>query len=158
VHARKPHLQNVLVRRRIKQVLAEKSPALVDGHGMPDDTDIGISRGVGKLDRVVDPPNGTHGVPNAHKMDFAIPRKGFLEIRENTEINMALFDHSDRIGNQCFIASREESNSVEHPTKRSGGVCTPAEAKDINPIFRFIISHQKLIGVRYIVRNPVAKR
>ena len=67
-----------------------------------------------------------------------MPGKGFLEIRENTEINMALFDHSDRIGNQCFIASREESNSVEHPTKRSGGVCTPAEAKDINPIFRFI--------------------
>src|SRR3989442_7673623 len=75
MHAGKPHFLDILMRivRVAERVLAEEGAALVDGHGVPHDIEIGAfgRPGAWKMHRVVHASYGADRIAHTDKMRLA---------------------------------------------------------------------------------------
>src|SRR5436309_12009625 len=121
--------------------------------------DVAIPRQVCKWEAhtVVDPTKGTDGIPDADEVRFAFAGECALELSRNFKIDMLGLDHADGVGNQPFIAPRQQTYNVEHPTKGASGVSAATEAEDVHLVSRFEIPHQELIRVGDVVGDAVAE-
>ncbi|SRR6266403_1575566 len=80
MHTGKPHLLSILARQLwAPKIVSKIATSLVDREGMTPSGHIGILPGVGKLQRIPDPPYGTYRVPNSHKVQWALPAKCCFE-------------------------------------------------------------------------------
>ena len=136
MHTGKPHFPDVLVRIvwGAEKVLSKKRPALVDGHGVANDVQVGISRSAGKreMDGIIDPSKRADRVPDANKVRLAFPRKRLLEVRRYRKIDRLLLDHPDGKRDQPFVIFVEQPDNMQHSAQSPRGVGSPTEAEDIH--------------------------
>src|ERR1041385_3651895 len=161
MHSRKPHLLKVLLLCCLhKQVLTKKSATLINGNRVANDFQAGILRGEWEAHRVIDPSHGTHCVPYAHKMDWALDGECLLKFTRYFEVlirELAFPDEADCIGNQPFVAFRQQPQAVQHTAQSSRGIRAPAKSENINPVAGLVRAHQELVSICNVVRQAVAE-
>src|SRR5688500_7242386 len=82
-------------------MVAEECATLIDGNGVPPNMDTWVVRDVRKFQRVVDPPDGTHGVPHPHK-----PKRTFGARHHAFEVTGEVEVFLDRVFRVVAVLSR----------------------------------------------------
>ena len=162
MNSRKPDLLHILlsVIRRAKEILAEERPALIYGHCMPDNLEVGIVRRRRKreVNSVINPAHRANRIPYAHEVRFTLAREGLFEISRDREVDLFALNYSDCIGDQAFVAFGEEADDVKHSAKGAGSVGPAAEPKDVEMVVRLKCPYQELVGIRHVIGNAVTER
>jgi len=165
VDSAKPDLLDVLARKWLApHVVAEVAAALVDGDGVTAVGHVRIACGVGQLQRVPDPTDGTDGVPQADQMWRAGAAEGGFEAGGHCKrvdfaggFAGALRVHAHNILGEAFVARAEQPEHVQHAGDRACGVGSAAEAEEIDVVALLVDVHQIAVGVGYVFEDACSE-
>src|SRR5262249_41583496 len=128
-------------------------------HRVPHDIKVGISRRFREWEfyGVVYPSHGADGIPDPNEMRFAIARESLLEVRRDPEVDRLTLDHANGVWDQALIALSQQADAMKHPAQGAGGIGAAAKTEHVDPVTRLERLHHELVGVRYVVGQPIAE-
>ena len=149
---------------RAPKIISKIAAAFVDGDGVASIGQIRILRSIGKLQRIPDPADRTHRVPDSHKVEGTITTEGCLEACSDLEgMSHAAGAptppgvKAGEIRNEAIIARGEQSEHMENAAQSARGVGAAAEAEQEDFVAIFINVHQIAISIAHIGQQTGSK-
>jgi hypothetical protein len=128
---------------------------VVDAHRLTANRNIWIICGVRKFKRILDPADGAYGIPYAHKMRTAGPRRERLlefACKIKNSVGVLLLDcqhHADGIGHQRLITRRDKAVHVQERRNCAYRIGATAEPEQEHSVALIEMIHEVNVGIKF---------
>src|ERR1700683_891105 len=103
---------------------------------MPNNAQVGIVRRfrAWEVRNVIHPTHGADSVPDPNKMRLTFAAKGLLKISGDSEVDLLLLNHPNRVRDQPLVVLAQQSDYVKHSAQGSCRVSSSTKTENVQGV------------------------